>query len=77
MDLARLAVPNVSTHQSYSSLPRDLNPLFIRTDTDQVSLGPGLVIKGQSIGVASTATGFQGVDGILGYFPSLLYFFVN
>lgn len=37
--------------------------------TDQVSLGPGLVIKNQSIGVASTAKGFQGVDGILGIGP--------
>jgi len=36
---------------------------------DEVTLGPGLVIKDQSIGVASTATGFNGVDGILGIGP--------
>ncbi|KAF8480633.1 aspartic peptidase domain-containing protein [Gautieria morchelliformis] len=34
--------------------------------TDQVTLASGLVIKSQSIGVASRSTGFQGVDGILG-----------
>jgi hypothetical protein len=33
---------------------------------DQVTLAQGLVIPSQSIGVASTSTGFQGVDGILG-----------
>jgi len=37
--------------------------------TDQVTLGSGLVIPKQSIGVASTATGFSGVDGILGIGP--------
>jgi len=37
--------------------------------TDQVTLGPDLVINNQSIGVASTATGFTGVDGILGIGP--------
>ena len=36
------------------------------TVTDEVTLASGLVIKNQSIGVASKATGFQGVDGILG-----------
>ena len=39
------------------------------TDTDTVTLGPSLVIENQSIGVASTAQGFQGVDGILGIGP--------
>ena len=34
---------------------------------DRVTLGPGLVIEKQSIGVATSAQGFQGVDGILGY----------
>ena len=34
--------------------------------TDTVSLGPGLTVTGQSIGVAETSSGFQGVDGILG-----------
>ncbi|KAH9057463.1 acid protease [Lactarius vividus] len=37
--------------------------------TDQVTLSPSLVIKSQSIGVASTAQGFSGVDGILGIGP--------
>ncbi|CAK5284637.1 unnamed protein product [Mycena citricolor] len=37
--------------------------------TDQVTLAPGLVIAKQSIGVASTSTGFSGVDGILGIGP--------
>lgn len=38
--------------------------------TDTVTLGPSLVIESQSIGVASTAQGFQGVDGILGVGPT-------
>ena len=33
---------------------------------DTVTLGPGLVIENVSIGVASTSTGFQGIDGVLG-----------
>jgi len=37
--------------------------------TDQVTLASGLVIKKQSIGVATTSTGFDGVDGILGIGP--------
>ncbi|KDR80341.1 hypothetical protein GALMADRAFT_1191935 [Galerina marginata CBS 339.88] len=37
--------------------------------TDQVSFGSGLTISKQSIGVASKATGFEGVDGILGIGP--------
>ncbi|KAJ7673530.1 acid protease [Mycena rosella] len=37
--------------------------------TDQVTLGPGLVIQNQSIGVSSSATGFNDVDGILGIGP--------
>ncbi|KZT33268.1 family A1 protease [Sistotremastrum suecicum HHB10207 ss-3] len=37
--------------------------------TDTVTLGSGLVITGQSIGVASRASGFDGVDGILGIGP--------
>ncbi|KAF7980596.1 hypothetical protein HWV62_37360 [Athelia sp. TMB] len=37
--------------------------------TDTVSLAPELVVQGQSIGVASTATGFSDVDGILGIGP--------
>ncbi|TCD68311.1 hypothetical protein EIP91_011170 [Steccherinum ochraceum] len=37
--------------------------------TDTVTLGSGLTIKAQSIGVASRSDGFQGVDGILGIGP--------
>ncbi|KAG1825025.1 acid protease [Suillus variegatus] len=37
--------------------------------TDTVTLGPDLVIQNQGIGVASTAQGFEGVDGILGVGP--------
>ncbi|KAL4069978.1 aspartic peptidase domain-containing protein [Scleroderma yunnanense] len=38
--------------------------------TDTVSLGNGLTISKQSIGVASSATGFEHVDGILGVGPT-------
>jgi hypothetical protein len=37
--------------------------------TDTVTLGPSLVINKQSIGVSSTAKGFNNVDGILGIGP--------
>ncbi|KAJ7849378.1 aspartic peptidase A1 [Mycena olivaceomarginata] len=38
--------------------------------TDQVTLAPGLVISKQSIGVASSSSGFdEGIDGILGLGP--------
>jgi len=37
--------------------------------TDRVTLGNGLTVNAQSIGVASTSTGFDGVDGILGIGP--------
>jgi len=37
---------------------------------DQVTLGPGLVIKNQSIGAATAAQGFNGVDGIVGVGPA-------
>ena len=37
--------------------------------TDTVTLSDELVIQTQSIGVASTAQGFNGVDGILGVGP--------
>ncbi|KAJ7593274.1 aspartic peptidase A1 [Mycena floridula] len=36
---------------------------------DQVTIAAGLVIPKQSIGVATTSTGFDGVDGILGIGP--------
>ncbi|KAJ7710876.1 aspartic peptidase domain-containing protein [Mycena rosella] len=38
-------------------------------DTDQVTLRTGLGIQNQSIGVSSSATGFNDVDGILGMGP--------
>ena len=34
--------------------------------TDQVTIGPGLVISNQSIGVATKSQGFPGIDGIIG-----------
>jgi cathepsin E len=37
--------------------------------TDTVTLGSGLIITNQSIGVASTSKGFSGHDGILGIGP--------
>ncbi|KAF8910133.1 aspartic protease [Gymnopilus junonius] len=37
--------------------------------TDTVTIGSGLVITKQSIGVASRSSGFQGVDGIIGIGP--------
>ena len=33
---------------------------------ETITLAPGLTITDQSIGVATAAIGFQGVDGILG-----------
>jgi len=36
---------------------------------DNISLGPGLAITGQSYGLASTSEGFEGVDGIVGIGP--------
>ena len=35
--------------------------------TDTVELGPGLSVRGQSIGVALYSEGFAPYDGILGY----------
>jgi hypothetical protein len=43
--------------------------LIVLLDTDQVALSSSLIIKSQSIGVASTSQGFSGVDGILGIGP--------
>ncbi|KAG1834412.1 aspartic peptidase domain-containing protein [Suillus variegatus] len=40
--------------------------------TDTVTLGSGLTITAQSIGVAATSTGFTGVDGIIGIGPLIL-----
>ena len=41
--------------------------MFGREFTDQVTIAPGLVITGQSIGAATLDNGFQGLDGILGF----------
>lgn len=38
--------------------------------TDTVTLAPGLVISTQSIGVASSSSGLNGVDGIIGVGPT-------
>ncbi|KZP09886.1 family A1 protease [Athelia psychrophila] len=40
--------------------------------TDTVTLGTGLTVTKASIGVATAATGFDGVDGILGLGPNFL-----
>ena len=43
------------------------SPFLIGTEfTDTVTLGGGLTVTAQSIGVASRSTGFDGVDGIIG-----------
>ena len=42
---------------------------LIFPDIDHVSLGEGLDIPKQSIGVASKADGMNGIDGILGIGP--------
>jgi hypothetical protein len=44
------------------------------TDTDTVTLESNLVIHNQSIGVSSTAQGFNDVDGILGYVSGYMTF---
>ena len=36
------------------------------SDIDAVTLGPGLVVQEQSIGVAKTSTGIRDVDGMVG-----------
>ena len=38
---------------------------------DTVSIGPSFIVQ-QSIGVASTVQGFEGVDGVLGWVISSL-----
>ncbi|KAI0768263.1 acid protease [Trametes elegans] len=37
---------------------------------DRIDLGSGLIVNGQSIGVADQSQGFEGVDGVLGIGPS-------
>lgn len=44
-------------------------PDMLGPDTDTVTISSGLKITDQSIGVASEAQGFSGVDGILGIGP--------
>ena len=49
------------------------------SDTDQVTMSPQLVIKDQSIGVATEANDMNGMDGILGEcfllsYPSILVY---
>ena len=39
---------------------------------DTVTLGPGVVIKKQSIGVVDNSTGFANLDGVLGVGPVIL-----
>jgi hypothetical protein len=43
-----------------------LYPLLGKEFTDTVTISPGVVIPSQSVGVASTVSGIQDVDGILG-----------
>ena len=50
-------------------LSNEIAELRHHIDTDQVALTDSLVIQNQGIGVATTAQGFQGVDGILGIGP--------
>ncbi|KAJ7354291.1 aspartic peptidase domain-containing protein, partial [Mycena albidolilacea] len=64
-------VTSTSTQASSSVSVSYGSGLFSGTEyTDQVTLAPGLVIPGQSIGVASNSSGFdKGIDGILGLGP--------
>ena len=64
MALARSLEQNVCT---FFRLYPPFLYTYPSTDTDQVGLGGNLILKNQSIGVASKATGFHGgIDGILG-----------
>ncbi len=48
-------------------LPSCINISFSGIEyTDTVTIASGLVISGQSMGVAEASKGFDGVDGILG-----------
>lgn len=56
----------------YVTCPSHLKNLLLishASDTDTVALSSSLVISKQSIGVASSSSGFSGVDGILGLGP--------
>lgn len=48
-----------------SDLPY-LHPIPGTEYIDSVTIAPGVVISGQSIGVASNSSGFHNLDGILG-----------
>ena len=63
MDLAPSQGPNVRIvfHLTRVSKANDGIEVF-----DDVSLSEALTISNQSIGVANTSQGFDGVDGILG-----------
>lgn len=54
---------------SFASVTPSLAVLTAPPDTDTVTLASGLIITSQSIGVASSSAGFDGVDGILGIGP--------
>ena len=43
--------------------------------TDTVTIGGSLAITDQSIGVASSSEGFEGVDGIIGYVSMAFFIF--
>ncbi|KAG6329666.1 hypothetical protein ID866_9422 [Astraeus odoratus] len=49
-----------------TEVPSHLCPLCLNIDTDTFALSPEPVITSQSIGVATSSEGFQGIDGILG-----------
>ncbi|KAI0741300.1 acid protease [Daedaleopsis nitida] len=60
-----------TTRQTRDRLAVDYGSGFVRGTEfiDTVNLGPGLTIVGQSLGVATSSGGFDGVDGILGIGP--------
>ncbi|KAI0710863.1 aspartic peptidase A1 [Earliella scabrosa] len=60
-----------TTVQTRDRVAVDYGSGFVRGTEflDTVTLAPGTTIAGQSIGVASSSGGFEGVDGILGLGP--------
>ncbi|KAI0296358.1 aspartic peptidase domain-containing protein [Multifurca ochricompacta] len=60
---------SIQTHNNMS-VTYDHKSFSCTEFTDTVTIGPGLVIPGQSIGVASNFTGFSGLDGVLGIGPT-------
>ncbi|CAO3570320.1 unnamed protein product [Mortierella alpina] len=70
---ANKAYVQTSTSQQTTnnfSLSDDGKGVSGKVFTDQVTLAGGLVVSTQSIGVASSSTGFNGVDGVLGLGPT-------